>query len=210
VPPESKILEDGIGYLKIVEFDKDTEDEVRSALESLARSGARKLALDLRGSAHGEPAGAVPVASLFVKEVGKLVSRRGGEQTLGSGGKEPAWTQPLAVLVGNSTSGPGEVLAAALADGGQATLVGEKTFGRAAVQKIVPVAEGALVLTVAKYVSPKGTEIHGQGKGLEPKVIVETREDLDDETAAGDLPDDVLLKAIEILKTPAEKEKKAA
>jgi len=110
--------------------------------------------------------------------------------------------------VGSSTAGPGEVLAAALVDGGHATLVGERTFGRAGVQKVVPVAEGALVLTVAKYVSPKGTEIHG--KGLEPKVIVETRDDLDDETAAGTAPDDVLLKAIEVLKAPAEPAKKAA
>jgi carboxyl-terminal processing protease len=208
VAAESKMLEDGIGYLKIAEFDKDTEDEVRTALLTLARSGARKLALDLRGGAHGEPAGALPVASLFVKEVGKLVSRRGGEEALHGNSGEPAWTQPLAILVGSSTAGPGEVLAAALVDGGQATLVGERTFGRAGVQKVVPVAEGALVLTVAKYVSPKGTEIHG--KGLEPKVVVETRDDLDDETAAGTAPDDVLLKAIEVLKAPAEPAKKAA
>lgn len=206
--PESKILEDGIGYLKIAEFGKGTEDDVRTALESLVRSGARRLALDLRGGAHGETAGALPVAALFVKDVGKLVSRRGGQEALPAGTAEPAWTQPLAVLVSSSTAGPGEILAAALADSGHATLVGERTFGRAAVQKVVPVAEGALVLTVAKYVSPKGTEIHG--KGLEPTVVVETREDLEDDAAAGTIPDDVLLKAIEVLKAPEQKEKKAA
>jgi carboxyl-terminal processing protease len=205
LPPHSRMLEDGIGYLKVPEFSAESEEEVRTALESLARSGARRLALDLRGT-QGEAKGAVPVAGLFLKPgvVTKLVSRR-GEEELRAGGAAPIWTQPVAVLVNTSTVGPGEILAAALVDSGQGTLVGERTFGRAAVQKLVPVADGALILTVAKYVSPKGTEIHG--KGLEPKVAVDARDDLDEEGAGGaEVPDDILLKAIELLKSdPAQK-----
>ena len=205
--PHSRMLEDGIGYVKVTEFTTDTEGEVRHALEGLARDGARRLALDLRG-AQGDIKMAVNVAGLFVKEgvVAKLVSRRGGSEDLTAGSAQPAWTHPVAVLVNSSTAGPGEVVAAALLDTGRGTLVGERTFGRAGVQKLVPVADGALVLTVAKYVSPKGTEIHG--KGLEPKVVVDVREDL--EESGTDVPDEILLKAIELLRTEAAPQKKAA
>jgi C-terminal processing protease CtpA/Prc len=65
----------------------------------------------------------------------------------------------------------------------------------------MPVAEGALVLTVSKYVSPKGTEIHG--KGLEPKVAVDVREDTDEDATSG--PDEILLKGIEVLKSEAKR-----
>jgi len=208
LPPQSRMLEDGIGYVKIAEFTPETLEEVRTALDGLKRTGARRLALDLRGGAHGAPADAVPVASLFLKDgvVAKLVSRRGGEQPFKAGTSASAWDLPVAVLVNSSTAGPGEVLAAALLDSGRATTIGERTFGRAAVQKVVPIADGAVVLTVAKYVSPKGTEIHG--KGLEPKVAVQVRDDLDDDAPAGTtLPDDILLKAIELLKS---EERKAA
>lgn len=207
VAPHSRMLEDGIGYLKITEFRAETEEEVRTAIEGLLRGGARQLALDLRG-AQGDPKAAVAVAGLFVKQgvVAKLVSRRGGTEELIAGGAEPAWAHPVALLVSSSTAGPGEILGAALVDAGRGTLVGERTFGRAGVQKLVPVADGALVLTVAKYVSPKGTEIHG--KGLEPKVVVDVREDLEEEAGAA-VPDEILIKAIEILKADVPQKKAA-
>jgi carboxyl-terminal processing protease len=208
LPPQNRMLEDGIGYLKIAEFTDETADEVRTALDSLKRSGAKRLALDLRGGAQGEARNAIAAAALFLKDgvVTKLVSRHGAEQPFKAGGSTAVWDLPMAVLVNSSTAGPGEILAAALVDSGRGTLIGERTLGRAAVQKVVPVADGALVLTVGKYVSPKGTEIHG--KGLEPKVVVEARDELDEDLpAGGGVPDDVLLKAIEILKT---EERKAA
>jgi carboxyl-terminal processing protease len=207
VKVESRMLEDGIGYVKVQEFSHDTTDEVRSALETLKRGGAKRLVLDVRGGAHGSAAEAVPVASLFLKEgvVTKLVSRKGTGQSFNTTGSM-AWDLPLVVLTNTSTAGPGEILAAALADAGR-PLVGERTFGRAATQKIVPIADGAVVLTVAKYVSPKGVEIHG--KGLEPKFPVQVRDDADEDQPAGaaTLPDDILLKGIEVVKSD---EKKAA
>jgi carboxyl-terminal processing protease len=208
LPPQNRMLEDNIGYLKITEFSEDVGDEVRTALDSLKRGGAKRLALDLRGGAYGDPKNAVAAAALFMKDgvVTKLVSRHGGEQPFTAGSSSVAWDMPIAILVNSSTAGPGEILAAALVDSGRATLVGERTLGRAAVQKMVPVADGALILTVGKYVSPKGTEIHG--KGLEPKVVVEARDELDEELPAGTaVPDDILLKAIEVLKS---EERKAA
>ena len=80
-----------------------------------------------------------------------------------------------------------------------------RTYGRAAVQKAVPLEDGGLVITVARYVSPKGKELHG--KGLEPSVPVE-RADLDDdedETPAAGAPDPFIEKALEVLKAEVKK-----
>jgi carboxyl-terminal processing protease len=110
---------------------------------------------------------------------------------------------PLAVLVDRGTAGAAEIAAGALLDSGRATVVGERTFGRAAVQKPIPLATGGLVLTVARYVSPKGNVIHG--KGIAPPVAV----DVPDELPA-DSPDDPILdKALEVLKSGAATKKAA-
>jgi carboxyl-terminal processing protease len=137
--------------------------------------------------------------------VAKLVGRRAEEQLLQADAARTAWSGPLAVLVTNGTAGPGEIVAAALLDAGRAKLVGEHTFGRAAVSKTLPLPEGGLVVTVAKYMSPKGTSIHGQG--LAPSVPV-TQDDEDDAAEGAPRPDRILEKALEVVKaegTPAEK-----
>ena len=97
----------------------------------------------------------------------------------------------------NGTAGPGEVVAAALVDAGRAKLVGEHTFGRAAIQKTMPLPEGGLVLTVAKFMSPKGTSIHGQG--LAPTVPV-AQEDEEEAPEGAAKPDRILEKGLEVLK----------
>src|SRR5262249_12566452 len=159
------------------EFSTRVADEVRAEVESLKKSGARNLVLDLRDSAFGSPAEAVKVAEIFLKggTVAKLAGTRVPEQVLTADPAPSACRGPLAVLVDTGSAGPAEIVAAALQDGERATLVGEHTFGRAGVQKPVPLPEGGLVLTVAKYSSPKGTPIHG--RGVEPGVAVSSRSD---------------------------------
>jgi carboxyl-terminal processing protease len=110
--------------------------------------------------------------------------------------------------VDNGTSGPGEIVAAALLDAGRAKLVGEHTFGRASVSKTIALPEGGLVLTVAKYVSPKGTSIHGEG--LVPSVPVAAQREEDEDLAEGAKPDRILEKALEVVKTDAPAAKAAA
>jgi len=116
--------------------------------------------------------------------------------------RRSAWGGPLAVLVNNGTAGPGEIVAAALLDASRAKLVGEHTFGRASVSKVVPLPEGGLVLTVGKYMSPKGTSIHGNG--LEPSVPVATEREEDEDLPEGaPRPDRILEKALEVVKAEA-------
>jgi len=205
--PRAQMLADAVGYVKVPELSPKTADEVRGAVEGLARSGARRLVLDVRGASFGQPAEAVRVAELFLKGgvVAKLVGRKRAEQVLNADPGRSVWDLPLAVLVDRGTAGPAEIAAAALLDSGRATLVGEHTFGRAAVQKAIPLSTGGLVITVASYVSPKGNAIHG--KGITPTVAV----DIPDEPPAdGSAPaDPVLDKALEVLKNGAEVKKAA-
>jgi len=204
--PRSRMLEDGAGYLKVPEFPARVADDIRGELAALRRGGARTLVLDLRDSAEGAPAEAAKVAELFLHGgvVTKLTGTRVPEQVLSADAAHSAWDLPMAVLVDTGTAGPAEIVAAALLDSGRAPLVGEHTFGRAGVQKTVALAEGGLVITVGKYVSPKGNAIHG--KGLEPTVPVEVSPE--DAPAEGAPERDVILeKALEVLK--GEKKKAA-
>jgi carboxyl-terminal processing protease len=207
-PPQSRVLEDGAGYLKVPEFPARVADDIRGELATLKRGGARRLVLDLRDSADGTPAEAARVAELFLHGgvVTRLTGNKVPEQVLTADPARSAWDLPMAVLVDTGTAGPAEIVAAALLDSGRASLVGEHTFGRAAVQKAVPLPEGGLVVTVGKYVSPKGNAIHG--KGLEPTVSVEPEGE--DEVQEGQTPKDLILeKALEVLKGEAEKKKAA-
>ena len=207
-PPKGRMLADGTGYLKVGEFPARVADDVRAEVESLKRSGARSLVLDLRDAAWGAPEEGARVAELFLKGgvVAKLAGTKVPEQVLSADAARSAWEGPLAVLVDTGSAGPAEIVAAALLDAGRAPVVGEHTFGRAGLQKAVPLPEGGLILTVAKYSSPKGTAIHGHG--VEPSVPVasssEARDD-DAADAAAKAKDPILDKALEVLRDGAAK-----
>jgi carboxyl-terminal processing protease len=203
---KGKMLEAGIGYLKVPEAEARSVDEARGELDSLKRAGAESLVLDLRGNGSGPLAEGVKLAELFMK--GGVVAKRGGahvsEEVLSADPKRTAWNGKLVVLIDLGTAGAAEIAAAGLLDSDRATLVGTRTFGRTPEQKMVALPEGGLVLTVARYSSPKGTLIHTRGVEATVKV------DLPDEDDADELKgrDLFLEKALETLK--AEGVKKAA
>ena len=205
--PTARMLAESVGYVKAADLSPRSVDELGGAIEGLSRTGARRIVLDVRGASFGQPGEAVRVAELFMKGgvVAKLVGRRRAEQVLSADPGHSVCDLPLAVLVDRGTAGPAEIAAAALLDSGRATLVGEHTFGRAAVQKAIPLATGGLVLTVARYVSPKGNLIHG--KGIEPSVAVDVP---DEPPTEGSAPADPILdKALEVLKGEAAAKKAA-
>jgi carboxyl-terminal processing protease len=208
-PPavKSRVLDGGTGYVKVAEISGRAADDIRGELDTLRKAGARRLVLDMRGAGFGAPADGVKVAELFLK--GGVVSRLSGvkypEEVLSADPARSAWDLPMAALVDVGTAGPGEVVAAALLDSGRGDVVGQRTFGRAGFQRTVALPEGGLIVTVAKYASPKGTAIHG--KGVEPSVVVELPDQGEDETdqAAAPAGDPVLDKAIEVLQQGAQK-----
>jgi carboxyl-terminal processing protease len=193
--PRGRLLDDGTGYLSVPEFGPQVADEVQGELDLLKRQGARGLVLDLRRSAYGATETGVKVAELFVNGgvVARLSGRRVSEQVFTADAARSAWKQPLAVLVDSGTAGAAELVAAAVLDAGRAPVVGESTFGRAPLQKAIPLPEGGLVLTVAKYLTPKGKPIHNQG--VEPSVAVNAPPD-----ASPDQGDPILDKALELLR----------
>lgn len=198
-PPRGRMLENGTtGYLRVGEFPARVAEDLRTELESLKKSGAKTLVLDLRKAAYGAPEEGVRVAEIFLKGgvVTKLAGTKVPEVVLSADAARWAWDGPLAVLVDTGSAGPAEIVAAAMLDSGRASVVGEHTFGRAAIQKAVALPDGGLVLTVAKYSSPKGTAIHG--RGVEPSVPVASADDT--EEGEGTNRDLILEKAIEVLR----------
>ena len=201
-PPRERVLTDGTGYIKVPEIDPHTSDDLRTKLDALRRGGARALILDLRGSGFGTPADGVKVAELFLKggTVAKLAGAKYPEQVFTADPARSAWGLPMAVLIDTGTAGPAELVAASLLDAGRGPVVGERSFGRAPLQKLVPLPDGGLLVTVAKYSSPKGTAIHG--RGVEPSVPVEAVEDEEGTPSGHDV---ILEKAQELLKAEAKK-----
>lgn len=173
-PVKSRLAAPGIGYLRVAEFTKATSDQLKAEVASLSKAGATRLILDLRGTAFGETDTGLAAARLFVKS-GVLTYRqdRGKEkEAVSAAAGDGAITLTMAVLTDNGTSGAAEVFTAALSGNKRASTVGERTFGRAARQKLVRLPDGsALMLTHLIYLTPDSVAIHE--KGLVPDLPVD-------------------------------------
>jgi carboxyl-terminal processing protease len=206
-PVRGRMLDSGIGYVKVPELEARNVDEVRGEVESLRRAGAHSLVLDLRGNGVGPLAEGARLAELFVKGgvVAKLAGARVTEEVFTADARRNAWSGPLAVIIDTGTVGAAEIAAAALLEAERGTLVGTRTFGRAPQQKMVSLPEGGLLITVARYTTAKGTLIHT--RGVEPPVKVEVPDE-EDLPEGAPVRDHFLEKALEALR--AAEAKKAA
>jgi carboxyl-terminal processing protease len=158
----------GIGVITIPHFQSGAADQIARALARAQKARAGRLLIDLRGNAWGSIKEAVDAAALFTSGgvIARLKGRHGEGEELKSPRSGAGFTGTIAVLVDGSTAEAAELFAAALGDAG-ASLVGEPTFGVGAEQEALPLKDGGyLVLSVRKYVSPRGTAWHG--KGLAP------------------------------------------
>ena len=168
----TRLAEAGTGYIRIPEFRSDTAARLRQAVDALAKQGAIRFIVDVRGASRGDLDDGVAVARLFVKS-GTLVVKQSKAQkepvTAGSG--DGAIAARLVVLVNQGTAGPAEAFAAALDGNERAELIGERTQGRAARQRLVKLPDGSgLLLTVQRYFTTKNADIHE--KGLAPDIEV--------------------------------------
>lgn len=170
----AKILEDGIGYIRVTQFNEPTADALREALEQLLGQGMDALILDLRNNPGGLLTSAVEVSQEFLKAGDRIVStkgRYGVQSQYASKGKYHYLHFPMVVLVNGGSASASEIVAGALQDYGRAILVGEKTFGKGSVQSVLPLEDGSAIrLTTAKYYTPKERMIHE--KGIEPDILV--------------------------------------
>jgi carboxyl-terminal processing protease len=171
----SRTLDGGIGYLRIVTFRNGVVEELRRHAADLTSKGARMLLIDVRGTAEGPFENGLAAARLFVKS-GTLAVKAGREKgprtPIDAKSGDGAIDLPVTLLTTTGTSGPAELFVSALEGNNRADIVGERTLGRAGVQKLVKLPEGrGLWLTYARYLRPDGEQIHG--RGIQPDVEVD-------------------------------------
>ena len=181
----------GIGYIRISSFSERTAEEFKQTYDKLAKDGMKGLILDLRGNPGGLVSSCVDVAQMLVPKgpIVSVVKKDGSKETYSSSLETEKY--PIVVLIDGNSASAAEILAGALQDTQAATLVGAKSYGKGSVQSVLPLMDDdALKLTIAKYYTPNGRSIDGEG--IEPDVPVA----LPDPPTA----DTQLQKAVEVLK----------
>ena len=167
---EHKMLEGDVGYLALDRrLDNESVERLAGAVKRLESQGAGKLVLDLRGNAVGETEKGVRLADLFL-DSGLIASLKGQqypEKKFHAGPGSSITSLPLVVITDRATAGAAELAAAAILDNKRGEVVGERTYGLAAVQETITMEDGAaLILSVAKYRRPNGEAL--QDGGLTP------------------------------------------
>ncbi|MCM8796101.1 MAG: S41 family peptidase [Candidatus Omnitrophica bacterium] len=173
---DARILQNGIGYIRLTEFREGTPQQFDAAIEKLKKEGMDALILDLRNNPGGLLDVAVKIAERFIEKDRLIVSTQGrkGGQNLKffSRLERPILDLPLVVLINAGSASGSEIVAAALQDYKRAIILGERSFGKGSVQTVIPLSDGsALRLTTSKYFTPQGKEIHE--KGVIPDILVE-------------------------------------
>jgi len=204
-PPlgETQYESSSILYLKPVVLSKERVSEIASRLKAMQKNGNKKILLDLRDVAEGDEDQGVRLANFFL-DSGTIATLSGQKYTYEAFNADTSkfiTGAPLVVLVNHGTSGPGEIVAAAVLDNKRADVVGDRTFGEGSVQKTMELPDGAaLILSVAKYASPLGKKI--QDEAVTPNIVVAASQQNDDQAAEPKTPkpDDQLTKALDVLK----------
>ena len=162
-----------VGYIRLKQFNAKASREMRAAIRNLEQKGAQGFVLDLRSNPGGLLEASVDIARQWLDE-GTIVSTktRDGIQNVRRATGSAVTDRPVVVLVNEGSASASEILSGALQDNNRAVLVGQKTFGKGLVQSVRGLSDGSgLTVTIAKYLTPKGTDIHKNG--IRPDIPVE-------------------------------------
>jgi carboxyl-terminal processing protease len=222
-----RMLDSKIGYVKIVEFTGHATENFNKAMAELKGKGMEALVIDMRYNPGGLLSSAVDITKLFMNENKMIVYTKGRKpenyQEFKANGKAPHEQLPLVVVINRYSASASEIVAGAMQDNKRAVIIGERSFGKASVQSMIPLSDkSALRLTIAKYYTPSGKSIQRDAKGenggitpdIEVKVPLETEKKLlqqseelyypgkeekkdKDKTA---VKDEALARAVELLK----------
>lgn len=181
----SKVMPDDVGYIRPETLSAARVQQVAADLRDLQNKGAKRLVLDLRQCAVGEPEDGVALADLFLDSglVTYLQGQRVARQDFKADASKVVWKLPVVVLTNRGTADAAEIASAALEDNNRAKVVGERTYGDASLRRALTMDDGsAIILSVAKYYSPSGKAIQDTGVTpgelvQEPEPQVETDED---------------------------------
>ncbi len=164
--PVLTINADGTADFVVSSLEGDLKTAVRKGLESANAKGVKKLLIDLRRCATGKPADGVEMAQWFLEkgDIGSSKGQRIEEQRYVADATKQIWKKPVVLLVNRGTAGAAEVFAAALLENKRAQVVGERTYGNAAMQRALSLDDGsAVILSVAKFYAPNGKAIQDTG-----------------------------------------------
>ena len=169
---KSSIIDNHIGYIQIISFmGGTTPNEFIEALENTKNTDS--IIIDLRGNTGGLLDNAVFIANMFIPqgEIVEIIYRNGAKKSIKASPNQQLLTKPVVVLVNGASASASEILSGALKDYKKAKLVGKKTFGKGLVQKVVPLPNRTGVnITIARYLTPNGTDIHKLG--IKPDIEV--------------------------------------
>ncbi len=200
-----KIIEDGIAYIQIAEFDEITSEQFDEQLRLLKATGMNGLIIDVRGNPGGSLDTVADIARNLLPE-GLIVytEDKYGKRTDFTCGGLNELKVPCVMLVDMNSASASEILAGAMQDHGKAILVGTTTYGKGIVQQIQNLSDGTAVkVTISRYFTPNGRNIHGTG--IEPDVVCEFDGERYYDSDGED--DNQLEKAIEVLKSEMKKAK---
>jgi carboxyl-terminal processing protease len=224
LPIKSNLMEGKIGYLKIYRFTPGISDEVRTKLHQLTKSGASRIILDVRNCAGDEFEEGIKVANLFLDH-GVITYTLGQKSPKREFVADPAKAickLPMVVLQNYGSASASEIVSSAIKENRRGELVGVKSFGKASLQKLIPLeSDSAVLLSIAKFYSQSGKVIQGNGIGPDFEVrdgsdVMQADADADEESEQetpsrpASQEDLQLKKAIEILNTPLSERRKAA
>jgi carboxyl-terminal processing protease len=190
----SFLIEPGTGYVRLQDFSETTNDELGAALASLKKNGMERLVLDLRDNPGGPLDQAIAVANRFLHKGQMIVYTRGRIPNSDDDYKatqEGGYTDvPLIVMVDRDSASASEIVSGAMQDHQRGLLVGETTFGKALVQSVYPVANGAgLALTTGRYYTPNGRMIQRPWDGSFDEYITYGQREQNPDAAGGVKPD---------------------
>lgn len=197
---EYEMLDNKIGYITISEFDEVTAEQFREAVDDLDKKGQKGLIIDIRNNPGGLLDTVVDMLDRILPK-GLIVyteDKYGKREEKYSDGKEE-FDKPLAVLINGNSASASEIFAGAIQDYKLGTIVGTTSFGKGIVQSIIPLYDGtAIKVTVSKYYTPNGKNIHGIG--ITPDVKADLSDKLKQKVVIDKKEDSQLQKAIDIIK----------
>ena len=169
-----QIISGNIGYIRLITFEsKEATKELIAAIQKLKKKGMKSLLLDLRNNGGGLLSNAQTMSSLFLDDgiVVYTLDRNGSKMGIPVQPNRKVFDGPLMILVNGASASASEILSGAIRDNQRGKIIGTHTFGKASVQNIIPLGDGsAILLTIAKYLTPKGDNIHGVG--LPPDIEI--------------------------------------
>ncbi len=197
---EYQMLSGKIGYITISEFDEVTVEQFDAAIDSLEKQGMKGLVVDVRNNPGGLLDSVVEMLDrLLPPELIVYTEDKNNNRQEEFAKDDAKISVPMAVLINGNSASASEIFAGTIQDYKIGTIVGTTSFGKGIVQKVIPLSDGTAVkLTISKYYTPKGRNIHGTG--ISPDVTVELKEELKKEVTIPVDKDNQLQKAISVVK----------